>query len=161
MKMTRCRSTTTKPKWRFGGSSLVETLLAVGILGTLLPPVFGLLALGLVSVRNLEAASAHALLVPKVLDRLADDAWPPARQNVPAGRGDSARWRKVLYYDDALRPTQEPAGAAYRVDLAGSDGVGWVSPSLEAVHVRVIRHPGGQPVGTCVLHRHRASISRP
>jgi hypothetical protein len=152
------KSPSTLTPRRSRGSSLVETLLAVGLLGALFPPLFGLLVLGLASIQRTGDAVIHTLLVPKIQQQLIDSSWPSNRS---AGRGGDeglGSWKANLHFDDALRPTEQPGNGVYRVELSGSPGLGWQSDSLEAVRMRVFRDHGDVLVGSCVLQRHRSRV---
>jgi hypothetical protein len=143
------------------GSSLVETLVAVGLFGLLMPPVLGLLALGLASARKTGDSSVQAFVASQIQHRLRDPSWPTSRSRGTGGAAEGGGWKAQALFDDALRLVHDPRAASLRVEMSAAAGLGWTSDSLEAVRLRIFRQPSGLLVGQCVLQRHRPLDPKP
>lgn len=111
------------------GFSLIEVVLALGILGLAFVPLMGLLPAGMDTFRSSVDRSAAA----RVVEQLANEARQSEFKEVRSSVSD-------LYFDELGNEVQSPGAAIFQARLTVLDE----SPHLKRLVIQVVRNPDGR-----------------
>lgn len=121
-----------------------ELIVALGILGIVLPGITVMFGAGLTLTNQALRETDQQLLTSQIQHWLAD----------PAHLSGSRQKAVVLLFDDACRllPVEAPR-SAWKAELVIVPCPGWDSPRLQCLQVRFLAADSGRELGSTLLQR--------
>ncbi|MDB6070648.1 MAG: hypothetical protein JWL81_1819 [Verrucomicrobiales bacterium] len=125
------------------GGVMSELVVALGILGIILPGITVMFGAGLTLSNRALRETDQQLITSQVQHWLADPAHLGGRQK-----------SVILLFDDACHLLPDKAAQpAWKAELRLVPSPGWESPRLQCLHVRFLSADSGRELGSTLLQR--------
>lgn len=133
------------------GFTLIDTSLAIGLMGAMVLPILGLLTFGTVEAGKAQGKRESARLRDEIRLRLQDPEWPKESKG---GR----KWKAEIQFDRKGRLVEGGERRPWvSVTLEGMEAPGFSSKRFEAVKIRIVGAHSERLMDEAVVQRIKRS----